>query len=110
MVKVKIIDQDKRQKVSSEEIERAGKSRKSERRLSPTTGGPKERGGAFTHVGAIGPQGRGSYQKLSAVFGPRMYPGSSCGISILGAGSLSNLRKLLQAPRPQNSRSRAPKS
>ena len=98
MVKVKIIDLDERQKVSSEEIESAIKSCNPERRLSPPTGGPKESGGAFTHVGGIGPYGRGSYQKLSAVFGPRMYPGSSCGISILGAGSISNLRKLLRDP------------
>ena len=56
----------------------------------------KESGGGFSHIGAIGPQGRQTYQKLSAVFGPSTYPATNCGISILGAGALSNLHKLLE--------------
>jgi radical SAM protein with 4Fe4S-binding SPASM domain len=55
----------------------------------------KESGGGFAHVGAIGPQGRETYQKLSAVFGPNPYPASNCGISILGAGAKSKPHKLL---------------
>jgi hypothetical protein len=96
MVKIKIIESEGEEIVSREEINSALRSCNPGRPVLPATGGPKQSGGAFTHVGGIGPQGRESYQKLSAVFGPRMYPGSSCGISILGAGSLSNLRKLIQ--------------
>lgn len=40
--------------------------------------------GAFTHIGAIGSLGRESDSKFSAVFGTWRYPGSNCGISILG--------------------------
>ena len=95
MIKAKKIHRGAKRKISSGESNSPMRRIGRKRPPSSPTGSPKERGGAFTHVGAIGPQGRESYQKLSAVFGPRTYPGSSCGISILGAGSISNLRKLI---------------
>ncbi len=47
--------------------------------------GRNVRRGAFTHIGSIGELGRVSYSKFSAVFGPARFPGSNCGISILGS-------------------------
>ena len=47
--------------------------------------GQNVRRGAFTHIGSIGEHGRVSYSKFSAVFGPGRFPGSNCGISILGS-------------------------
>lgn len=41
--------------------------------------------GGFAHVGSITEQGRVSYTKFTAVFSAARYPGSNCGISILGA-------------------------
>jgi hypothetical protein len=41
-------------------------------------------GSGFAHVGSIGEHGRRSYAKLTAVFGGVSFPGSNCGISILG--------------------------
>jgi len=45
------------------------------------------RRGAFTHIGSITERGRVSHSKFSAVFGTGRYPGSNCGISILGTGA-----------------------
>lgn len=42
-------------------------------------------GSGFAHIGTITEHGRRSYAKLTAVFGGASYPGSNCGISILGA-------------------------
>jgi hypothetical protein len=95
MIKVRITEIDATEKISQEEIRSAIKNCNPER-LQPSPAGPKRSGGAFAHIGAIGPQGRETYQKFSALFGSRPYPGANCGISILGAGSLANLRKLIQ--------------
>lgn len=90
MIKVKIINLDSKQRISIAELHAAiGK-------FDARPPAPRRMGGSFAHVGAIGPEGRATYQKLSAVFGPGTYRGGNCGISTLGAGSLANLRNLIQ--------------
>jgi len=98
MVKITILDIDEGELVSSEEIDSTIRNCSQDNFGLLQTPDSKPIGGAFAHVGAIGPLGRESFQKFSAVFDPNPYPGSNCGISILGAGSISNLRKLLREP------------
>ena len=98
MIKIKIIEIDETEKIPPEEIRSAIRSCDPERPEPSAGSGPRRSGGAFAHVGAIGPEGRETYQKFSALFGPRAYPGANCGISILGAGSIANLRKLIEDP------------
>ena len=96
MIRVTITDTGGQEKVSREETESALMGCNPDIPESLPGAVSEGDGGAFAHIGAIGPHGRESYQKFSAVFGSGPYPGSNCGISILGAGSIANLRKLIE--------------